>query len=79
MMRDIYLADIVDIPPGRMMLWTIMISLMNNVMTYYLPLIALSHIQPVTPSKTAALCSHDCRLTNNISQISATQPPPEVD
>ena len=38
-------VDIGDIPPGMMMLRTIMISLMNNVMTYYLPLISLSDSQ----------------------------------
>ena len=59
-------VDIGDIPPGMMMWRTIMISLMNNVMTYYLPLICLSDIHQAAPVTSQISAHMISELTNNI-------------
>ena len=59
-------VDTGDIPLGMMMLRTIMISLMNNVKTYYLPLISLSDIHQAAPVTLQISAHMTSELTNNI-------------
>ena len=59
-------VDTGDIPLGMMMLRTIMISLMNNVMTYYLPLICLSDVHQAAPVTSQISAHMISELTNNI-------------
>ena len=62
MMSYISPSGVGDIPLGGMMLRTMMISLMNNVMTYYLPLISVCLISTQPPPVGPQLSGH---MTSN--------------